>query len=594
MKKHLIWFMLILVLTSAYSQEYGRELDSLALVALYDSTDGANWNSNENWLSGEPIDNWHGVTVVDNRVTQLSLRSNNLNGTIPVEICNLTALENLDFYVNSLIGPIPEDIGNLYHLVRLYLNHNQLEGNIPESLWQLTSLQHLYLNSNNLTGSLPAEVGNLVDLEYLVLFANSFSDSIPESIGQLSKLRELNIYRNGFSGIFPESITNCDSLRELTLWNNVLEGQLPEDIDKLFHLERISVANNRFSGSIPESIGTLSQLNFLDLGSNAFEGLIPESIGNLTNLTFLRLGSNDLSGSIPDTLGNLVNLSTMYLNYNDLTGPIPSALGQLTDLTALLLNGNRLNGTVPTELTNLTNLTTLYISDNQLHELPDLSSLSNLISFSIQNNQFTFEDIEPNIGFSSESFIYSPQADIGTEVDTTINLGDAFSMSVFVGGDNNTYQWYKDDLPIPQATSTTYEISSAAVADSGTYICRVTNSVVTDLTISSQPLHLSVVDPTGVSDSDNLRPKQFALLQNYPNPFNPVTRINYQLPMSDYVELSIYNLLGQKVAILVSEKQNAGHYHVEWNASGFASGVYYYRLSTGEGFVQTKKCIVFR
>jgi len=60
------------------------------------------------------------------------------------------------------------------------------------------------------------------------------------------------------------------------------------------------------------------------------------------------------------------------------------------------------------------------------------------------------------------------------------------------------------------------------------------------------------------------------------------------------VELSIYNTLGQKVAKLVSEKQSAGTYKLEWDASDFASGVYYYQLRTSEGFVQTKKLILLR
>jgi photosystem II stability/assembly factor-like uncharacterized protein len=96
-------------------------------------------------------------------------------------------------------------------------------------------------------------------------------------------------------------------------------------------------------------------------------------------------------------------------------------------------------------------------------------------------------------------------------------------------------------------------------------------------------------------------PYRFGLDQNHPNPFNPVTVINYQLPEASKVELSIYNLLGQKVATLVSEKQQAGQYQVQWDASGFASGMYLYRLqagspSTGSGqvFEETKKLILLK
>jgi flagellar hook assembly protein FlgD len=88
-------------------------------------------------------------------------------------------------------------------------------------------------------------------------------------------------------------------------------------------------------------------------------------------------------------------------------------------------------------------------------------------------------------------------------------------------------------------------------------------------------------------------PDAFVLEKNFPNPFNPTTVIGYQLSAVSNVELSIYNILGEKVTTLVSEKQNAGHHQVEWNASGFASGVYYYRIEAGE-FVDVKKMVLLR
>jgi hypothetical protein len=95
-------------------------------------------------------------------------------------------------------------------------------------------------------------------------------------------------------------------------------------------------------------------------------------------------------------------------------------------------------------------------------------------------------------------------------------------------------------------------------------------------------------------ESQNINlPHTYSLKQNYPNPFNPVTMITYQLPMINDVDLSIYNILGQKVATLVNERQQAGRYRVEWDASGFASGVYYYRLEAGE-FVDIRKMILLR
>jgi ligand-binding sensor domain-containing protein len=88
-------------------------------------------------------------------------------------------------------------------------------------------------------------------------------------------------------------------------------------------------------------------------------------------------------------------------------------------------------------------------------------------------------------------------------------------------------------------------------------------------------------------------PNNYMLIQNFPNPFNPTTKIKYELPITNYVDLSIYNLLGQKVATLISQKQEAGPHYIEWDASRFASGVYYYRIEAGN-FVQTRKMIYLK
>ncbi len=90
------------------------------------------------------------------------------------------------------------------------------------------------------------------------------------------------------------------------------------------------------------------------------------------------------------------------------------------------------------------------------------------------------------------------------------------------------------------------------------------------------------------------QPNDYILNQNYPNPFNPITTINYQLPITNYIDLSIYNILGQKVVTLVSEKQPAGLYSVDWDASGFASGIYLYRLETDRGFVLNRKLVFLK
>ena len=93
---------------------------------------------------------------------------------------------------------------------------------------------------------------------------------------------------------------------------------------------------------------------------------------------------------------------------------------------------------------------------------------------------------------------------------------------------------------------------------------------------------------SGVDHSTSVQPGMFRLDQNFPNPFNPTTTISFVLPIQSHVTLSIYNLIGAKVATIIEENMPAGIYSRTWNAASFPSGVYFYQLRAGN-FTQTKK-----
>jgi spore germination protein YaaH len=97
---------------------------------------------------------------------------------------------------------------------------------------------------------------------------------------------------------------------------------------------------------------------------------------------------------------------------------------------------------------------------------------------------------------------------------------------------------------------------------------------------------------TSISQEPAL-PSRYALEQNFPNPFNPNTVISYQLPGNSYVTLTVYDAIGREVGILVNGTQQAGQYHVEFNASHLASGLYFYSLQT-ENFNATKKMLLVK
>ncbi|HJY64115.1 MAG TPA: T9SS type A sorting domain-containing protein, partial [Ignavibacteria bacterium] len=89
-------------------------------------------------------------------------------------------------------------------------------------------------------------------------------------------------------------------------------------------------------------------------------------------------------------------------------------------------------------------------------------------------------------------------------------------------------------------------------------------------------------------------PKDFKLYQNYPNPFNPVTKIGYELPVNSFVTVKIYDLLGREIVVLIDNKfKTAGIYELEWNASEFTSGIYFYTIFAGK-FFDTKKMVLMK
>lgn len=98
---------------------------------------------------------------------------------------------------------------------------------------------------------------------------------------------------------------------------------------------------------------------------------------------------------------------------------------------------------------------------------------------------------------------------------------------------------------------------------------------------------------TGVNDITPAVPAQFELYQNYPNPFNPTTTIRYGLPKDERVRLEVYNVLGQRVRVLVDVNQKAGYHSVVFSGAALASGVYFYRITAGS-FASTKKMLLLK
>ena len=218
--------------------------DTVALMALYNSAGGDDWSENTSWGTAAPLITWGQVNTDSNgRVTGLELGNNNLVGTLPDELGDLTALTTLYLWGNGLSGPIPDLSG-------------------------LTGLTHLSLSSNQLTGEI-AWLGGLTKLTTVYLWGNELSGPIPDLTG-LTDLIYLSLSQNKLTGELPD-VSGLTKLQELYLWGNQLSGTIP-DLSSLTALKHLSLSENLLMGEIPASLGNLTTLSTLYLRATSSAG----------------------------------------------------------------------------------------------------------------------------------------------------------------------------------------------------------------------------------------------------------------------------------------------------------------------------------
>ena len=332
-----------------------------ALMALYNATGGTHWHRQRNWTTAGSIRDWQGVSTNSSGfVTGLVLSDNNLSGTLPPEIGNLTHLRQLDLDDNELTGPIPPELGDLPQLRRLILGANELTGTIPPELGRLSQLTMLDLGRNSLRGTIPSELGSLPRLDSLLLHRNELTGPIPPELGNLSSLRRLLLALNQLTGPVPPELGNLANLTYMSLSRNQLTGTVPPELAQLSSIRILSVSRNNLTGTIPPELGNLATLEGLYLYQNQLTGGVPVSLGDLSELETLWIHDNGLTGPLIEELADLAALEDLRAADNELSGALPRNLGRPRALARIELEGNEgLTGLLPRSMIGLQFLQTL-------------------------------------------------------------------------------------------------------------------------------------------------------------------------------------------------------------------------------------------
>lgn len=329
----------------------------------------------------------------------LSVNTNKLAGWFQLAILNISTLVTLDLGANNLRGEVPSNLGNsLPNLQYLILSDNFFYGHFPSSLINASKLNLIDMAENNFTGVIPRSIGKLAKLNVLSLQLNQFQAGTKkewefmDSLANCTELEVFSVARNRLQGQLPSSLSNISSqLQYLYLGQNQLSGGFPSGIAKFRNLIILGLDHNQFTGVVPEWLGTLQALQKLSLLDNNFIGFLPTSLSNLSQLSELFLGSNKFDGSIPLGLGDLQMLQVLSISNNNIQGRVPKEIFNLPTITEIDLSFNKLFGQLPTEIGNAKQLTSLELSSNKLFgDIPNtLRNCESLEDIRLDRNAFT-------------------------------------------------------------------------------------------------------------------------------------------------------------------------------------------------------------
>jgi len=369
-----------------------RKPQRAALVALYEATDGANWN--QSYAAEEP---WNGTarpTYGGNH--NWDVRPLAEGGSDP---CSRNNSARTQWFGVGCYDPCEtwRDGDSCFHgdIVSLELPFNNLAGSVPPSvLATLTEITVLDLAHNTISGTIPTEIGRLSLLGEVRLKDNSLSGTIPTQVQTIGT----NVPRDSYMYHLDDvdcSLPRVDP-RPGYHWSAPLpctysgrSGAGPSIFD---------VGNNRLNGTLPTTMGALANLRIVDVSHNDELGAVcctdeysrldryfydyatavPTEMGTLNKLAYLRLHDSQFLRHVPTELGSLRSLIMWDAAgngshaSNQISGTLPTQIGRLSITTRMANHHNQLSGTLPTQIVNMSELTHFELQNNKMSgSIPD-------------------------------------------------------------------------------------------------------------------------------------------------------------------------------------------------------------------------------
>lgn len=463
--KKAILLLFVLISTSSYSQN--RESDSLALVQIYNDLNGDEWIGIDNWLSAEPMDDWEGILLSNDRVTKVEIKNASAVGEFPMSVLDLTELRTLEINKAIISGSIPSELAQLEDLSRLVLSNCAMTGTLPEIFEEMSNLSTLVLDQNSFTGTLPAIHNN-----YFLIYIgnNEFSGVVPESWANKS-IKALQIHGNQLEG-------SMDIFSSWTDWgsmnlsdNNWDEAAFPEWVDDNVGLERFDCENCNLTGDLPSSL----------------------DFSNCPKYDNMQLSHNDLSGDISLLFNGAESEKELYLRVRE----------------------NKFSGEFPAHKMRL--FFRLDVRSNQYESMTHFNDIE-LESLDLNYNNFNFNTLEPAkeyIALDSIIFVnYEYQNELLDLDSFFITSPTTLTLEAGDRAEKTTYQWYRNHQIIEGETEHDFQLAINTNLDGGSYYCKMNNEDYPELELQRNTVFVNVDLATSTTNQAQID------VRLYPNPAN--------------------------------------------------------------------------
>ncbi|MBB6460752.1 T9SS type A sorting domain-containing protein [Flammeovirga kamogawensis] len=434
--KYLYCFIIIFIVFKSYGQD--RKADSLFLIDLIN----VNQDHTLNWDINTPIDNWSGITLKNNRLSNLYVNNKNLY-VIPSSISNSNELVNFQCYNNNITQ-------------------------LPNEITKLSLLRDLTIYGNNIT-KLPEEIDKLINLRYLNAQWNQIN-YIPLSFNKLPNIYRLVIHSNnlGYSALelIPRFI-NRATINPQNKLNNDITIYYENSVELIVNDSSVNNTYTWYKNNSPIGNSNVRKLTTNENG--LFYCIITNSDPFLSDLPTVTSGNYEITNAGPFWSDSTALAILRDTNIGNNLGWPTTNPTRVKDWAGVTHSGDLAD-----------RVTSVVIDNKEMYTLPaEMATMDGLTALEIQNNKLVFADLANLGSLAPTTFTYAPQAELGEERSIGFSLGNTVTMTVDSAAHaNDTYQWFNENGAIAGAISNTY--SAAAV---GSYYCEVKNSLFPDLTL---------------------------------------------------------------------------------------------------------------